>query len=87
MELAGQLCDPEMTPGTAAAQAEMAQRVEAAIDDLDEQDAEIIRMRHFEQLANQEIAEALGLSEPAASMRYLRAVRRLRSTLGDASSS
>ncbi len=87
MELAGQLCDPEMTPGTAAAQAEMAQRVEEAIEDLDEQDAEIIRMRHYEQLTNQEIAQALELTEPAASMRYLRAVRRLRTTLGSDSSS
>jgi RNA polymerase sigma-70 factor, ECF subfamily len=35
-------------------------------------------MRHYEQLSNQEIAQALGLTEPAASMRYLRAVRRLK---------
>jgi RNA polymerase sigma-70 factor (ECF subfamily) len=35
-------------------------------------------MRHYEQLDNQEIAQALGLSEPAASMRYLRALKRLR---------
>ena len=32
-------------------------------------------MRHCEQLSNQEVAAALGLSEAAASMRYLRAVR------------
>jgi RNA polymerase sigma-70 factor (ECF subfamily) len=38
-------------------------------------------MRHYEQLSNGEIAEALGLSEPAASMRYLRAIRRLRELL------
>ena len=35
-------------------------------------------MRHYEHLSNQEIAVALSLTEPAASMRYLRAVRRLR---------
>jgi RNA polymerase sigma-70 factor (ECF subfamily) len=40
-------------------------------------------MRHYEQLSNQEIAQALELTEPAASMRYLRAVRRLRELLGD----
>jgi RNA polymerase sigma-70 factor (ECF subfamily) len=43
-------------------------------------------MRHYEQLSNQEIAEALQLSEPAASMRYLRAVRRLRALLAESSS-
>ena len=39
-------------------------------------------MRHYEQLSNQEVAQVLGLTEPAASMRYLRAVRRLRAILG-----
>jgi RNA polymerase sigma-70 factor (ECF subfamily) len=81
MDLAAQLCDGELTPAAAATQREMAKRVEAAITELGEQDGEIIIMRHYEQLSNQEVAQALGLSEPAASMRYLRAVRRLRSML------
>jgi RNA polymerase sigma-70 factor (ECF subfamily) len=38
-------------------------------------------MRHFEQLSNQDVAADLGLTEAAASMRYLRAVRRLRDLL------
>ncbi len=81
MELAAQICDRELTPAAAATQQEMARRVEAAIADLEEQDCEVIVMRHYEQLTNQEIAQALGLTEPAASMRYLRAVRRLRAML------
>jgi RNA polymerase sigma-70 factor (ECF subfamily) len=81
MELAAQIIDRELTPAAAATQQEMARRVEAAIADLEEQDCEIIVMRHYEQLTNQEIAQALGLTEPAASMRYLRAVRRLRAML------
>ena len=81
MDLAAQLCDGELTPAAAATQREMAQRVEAAITELGEQDGEIIIMRHYEQLSNQEVSLALGLSEPAASMRYLRAVRRLRAML------
>src|SRR5947209_2800716 len=48
---------------------------------LDEDDREVIRMRHGEQLSNQDVAAALGLTEAAASMRYLRAVRRLRAAL------
>ncbi len=35
-------------------------------------------MRHYEQLNNQKSHKSLGLSEPAASMRYLRALKRLR---------
>jgi len=81
IELAAQLQDPELTPAAAAAQREMLRQVEHAITELDEQDAEIILMRHYERLSNQEIAQALSLTEPAASMRYLRAVRRLRELL------
>ena len=81
-DLAAQLWDPEVTPGTAAIQREMARRVEEAVAKLNELDFEIITMRHYEQLSNQEVAQALGLTEPAASMRYLRAVRRLRDLLG-----
>jgi len=46
----------------------------------------VILLRHFEQLSNQETAQVLGLSEPAAGMRYLRAVRRLRAMLNEAPS-
>lgn len=81
IELAVQLCDPGLTPAAAAAQREIARRVEAAIEQLGEQDREVIMMRHYEHFTNLEIAEALGLNPPAASMRYLRAVRRLRELL------
>jgi RNA polymerase sigma-70 factor (ECF subfamily) len=43
-------------------------------------------MRHYEHLSNQEIAHALNLTEPAASMRYLRAIRRLKEILQAGSS-
>ena len=52
-----------------------------AIAALEEDDREVILMRHGEQLSNQEVATVLGLTEAAASMRYLRAVRRLRAEL------
>jgi RNA polymerase sigma-70 factor (ECF subfamily) len=42
-------------------------------------------MRHFEQLSNQDAARTLGLTEPAASMRYLRAIRKLRKLLAEPS--
>jgi len=81
VDLAIQLCDPALTPAAVATQREIAARVEAAIDRLDDADREVILMRHYEHLSNLEIAEVLGLNAPAASMRYLRAVRRLRTVL------
>jgi RNA polymerase sigma-70 factor (ECF subfamily) len=81
MELAGQLVDGERTPASAAIQQELQRRLHAAIEQLDDIDREVILMRHFEELTNQQVAEALDLTEPAASMRYLRAVRRLRDLL------
>jgi RNA polymerase sigma-70 factor (ECF subfamily) len=78
MQLAAQLAGRELTPAAAATQAELAKAVAAAIAKLPDQDCEIIVMRHYEQLTNQEIAQALALTEPAASMRYLRAIRRLK---------
>ena len=80
-ELAGQILDQELTPATAAIRHELQRRLDTAIQELDEDDREVILMRHGEQLSNQEVATALGLSEAAASMRYLRAVRRLRAVL------
>jgi len=86
IELAAHLCDPQLTPAAAVTQKEMARRVERAIGQLNDQDCEIVLMRHYEQLSNQEAAQALGLTGPAASMRYLRAVRRLRALLSETDS-
>jgi RNA polymerase sigma-70 factor (ECF subfamily) len=38
-------------------------------------------MRHFEQLANKDAAQLLGVTEAAASKRYVRALERLRGIL------
>ena len=40
-------------------------------------DREVLVMRHFEQLSNDETAVVLGLSRSGASLRYVRAARRL----------
>ena len=78
IHLASLLGDRQLTPAAAALQKEMARKVEASISELEPKDCEIIVMRHYEHLTNQEIGQALGLTEPAASMRYLRAIRRLK---------
>lgn len=86
LDLAAQLCDPELTPAAAALRGELQRRFQAALRQLDDDDREILLLRHFEQLSNGEAARALGLSEPAAGMRHLRALRRLRALLGEAPS-
>jgi RNA polymerase sigma-70 factor (ECF subfamily) len=84
LELAAQLRDPELTPAAATMRKELHQRFVEAIDRLEDEDREILLMRHFEQLTNGEAAQLLGLSQPAAGMRHLRALRRLREVLGEA---
>lgn len=81
-DLASLLKDNELTPAAATLRKEMEERFLLALNDLSEDDRELIMMRHFEHLGNSEVAEALGLSAPAAGMRYLRAIRRLRQALG-----
>lgn len=82
IHLAGQLQDHrELTPAAALLRQELELRFRAALQQLDDVDREIIEMRHLEKLSNQETALALKLSEPAAGMRYLRALRRLRALL------
>jgi RNA polymerase sigma-70 factor (ECF subfamily) len=87
LDLAGQLLDQDLTPASAAIQQELQNRLREAIEQLDEDDREVILMRHYEMLANQEVASSLGLTEAAASMRYLRAVRKLRDLLAPPQSS
>ena len=45
---------------------------------MSETDQEIVAMRHFEQMSNRETAESLGISEKAASNRYVRALAQLK---------
>jgi RNA polymerase sigma-70 factor, ECF subfamily len=81
VSLIAQLIDTERTPTSEAIQLELQRRLNAAIDQLSDDDREIILMRHHEGLSNQDVAHALQLTEAAASMRYLRALRRLRTVL------
>jgi RNA polymerase sigma-70 factor, ECF subfamily len=78
-----QIRDDELTPAAMLLRKEFAQRFHQAVDCLDEDAKEIILMRHAERLTNSQVAELLGLSEPAAGMRYLRALRQLKSRLGE----
>jgi RNA polymerase sigma-70 factor (ECF subfamily) len=78
---AARVPDRELTPAAAATWRELERRFAAAVELLDEADRQIVLLRHFEHLSTAEAAEVLGLSKPAAGMRYLRAMRRLRGLL------
>jgi RNA polymerase sigma-70 factor (ECF subfamily) len=78
--------DHQLTPAAALLRKEFAERFHDAVNQLDDDDREIILMRHAEQLTNSQAAEVLGLSDPAAGMRYLRALRKLKSVLGETQS-
>ncbi|MHC4872567.1 MAG: sigma-70 family RNA polymerase sigma factor [Planctomycetota bacterium] len=79
--LAISLVSPATSPSNAAARAEMTSLVEGAVAAMDEVDQEIIALRHFEQLANSEISAVLAISQKAASIRYVRALKSLREVL------
>lgn len=78
---AQQFVDTERTPASEAIQKELQRKLADAVNALEDDDREVILMRHHELLSNGEVAAALKLTEAAASMRYLRAVRRLKAAL------
>ena len=67
-----------LSPSGVAVQAERVERLRAALESMKADDREVLVLRHFEQLSNGDVAQILGLSEPGASLRYMRAARRLR---------
>ncbi len=77
LSIAHALLDSRMSPSQAAIQAEELERMRRALEAMDEIDREVLALRHFERLSNNETAEELGLSATAASNRYIRAMARL----------
>lgn len=66
------------SPSQAAMRAELAMQLQQAIATMSENDQEIIALRHFEELTNSEVAETLSIEVKAASIRYVRAIKRLK---------
>ena len=69
------------SPSGAAARADVLSLVQTAIEQMDPIDREVLALRHFEELTNSEVAEALRIEQKAASIRYIRALRRLKEIL------
>ena len=81
MSLAAQLLGQMTSASKAAIRAEHKLIVQEALNGMDPIDREVLALRHFEQLSNDETALVLGLSKAAASNRYIRALRRLKEIL------
>jgi RNA polymerase sigma-70 factor, ECF subfamily len=68
----------------AAVRAEQQLHLQEVLNGMDPTDREVIALRHFEELSNDEVASMLGLSKAAASKRYVRAMLRLKAILSSA---
>jgi RNA polymerase sigma-70 factor (ECF subfamily) len=81
VHLGRQLMADVSTPSQHLIRAELGRRVRQAIAQLAETDREVLLMRNFEGLSNQEAAHVLGIDPSAANKRYGRALFRLRALL------
>jgi RNA polymerase sigma-70 factor (ECF subfamily) len=69
------------SPSFAAIRAELSEQLKIALVGMNEIDREVLALRHFEELSNRETALVLDISEQAASVRYMRAIGRLKHIL------
>jgi len=76
--LAARLVGNLTSPSQVAMREEMIDQLRSAFDTMDPIDREVLALRHFEELSNNEVAEILGLQKAAASNRYVRALKRLK---------
>jgi RNA polymerase sigma-70 factor (ECF subfamily) len=69
------------TPSQHAVRGELAIQVQQALTQLSSEDREMVLVRNYEGLTNQEAASVFGISDEAARKRYTRALMRLRGVL------
>lgn len=81
VSLAALLVGNLTSPSQAAVRAEVLEQVEQAISLMEPLDREVLALRHFEELGNNEVAEVLGIQPKAASIRYIRALKRLKAIM------
>jgi len=79
--LAAQLLGRFTSVTQAVQRAEMQMILQEAINGMDPIDREIVSLRHFEELSNEETVQVLGIKSSAASSRHIRALKRLREVL------
>lgn len=79
--IAFQFAAQQTSPSAAAVRSEMVRELANSMDQLKPIDREILTLRHFEDMTNKEAAELLEITEKNASIRYVRALQRLKSCL------
>jgi RNA polymerase sigma-70 factor, ECF subfamily len=84
--LAHKLFAGDAWPGQQLVDDEIRRRVQEALIKLDHIDREVLQLRAFEGLENEEVAQVLGLEPGTASKRYGRALLRLRQALASSES-
>jgi RNA polymerase sigma-70 factor (ECF subfamily) len=81
LSLAAQLLGKLTSASQAAIRAEHKLLVQEALNSMDALDREVLVLRHFEHLSNDETALALDIKKSTASQRYIRALKRLKDIL------
>ncbi len=81
--IASQLAANQTSPSQAAIRTEQVQELATALESLSEIDREIITLRHFEDMSNTEVAEILNIEQKASSIRYVRAIQRLKKCMAN----
>jgi RNA polymerase sigma-70 factor (ECF subfamily) len=79
--LAQQLLGGGPTPSQEVRERELAQQLRQAVGRLSDEDREILLLRGFEGLTNEEAGHVLGVEAATASKRYTRSLRNLRKLL------
>jgi RNA polymerase sigma-70 factor, ECF subfamily len=79
VQLVGHLTSPSHT----VLRAELIEQVEIGLRQMAPIDREVLVLRHFEELTNNEVAGILGITKAAASNRYVRALSRFGGVLAE----
>ena len=79
--LAARLSGDLTSPSQAAVRHEVHDLLVRTIEAMDPLDRDVLSLRHFDELTNDEVAQLLGIPKGTASKRYVRALARLREIL------
>lgn len=81
VNLAARITGNLTSPSNAAIRHEEHELLVGALEAMDPLDREVLALRHFDELTNDEVAQLLDIPKGTASKRYIRALGRLRSIL------
>jgi len=72
------IVNPGTSPSSDAARRELQEQMRQTLAMLKEADREILWLRHYDEMSFVEAGDVLGITENAATVRYVRALRRLK---------